>query len=122
MLSLLLLIIIVYTAVAIETECYLNSTGIGTLISVLHLDGDCALNFSALGTLDLTSHFNSDCFSYDNNTNLDNMYVTKVDNTFLFIPIFLLLASQFYLVFQITKMSTCAFKTQHVDIYANINK
>jgi hypothetical protein len=115
-------LVVIHYVSGIDTECFLNSTGVGKLISILQIENDCNINYSTIGTIDMKSHFNSECFSYDNTTSRDNMYFTKIDNTSIFIPIVLLLVSQLYIGFQVTKMSTCAFKPQHLDIYANITR
>jgi hypothetical protein len=99
------------TSVAsLETECFLNSTGIGTIVSVLNLESNCFVNTSGLGTLDMKLHFDSDCFTYDNETDIQKI-VEKTNtthsyyyNTALAVPICMLLLGQLYIIIQITRL------------------
>jgi hypothetical protein len=107
---LFIFILLATTVAGLDTECFLNSSGIGTIVSALNLETDCNVNTSGLGTLDMKIHFDSDCFTYNNDTDIERI-VEKTNtthsyyyNTALTIPVFILLLGQIYIIIQNIKI------------------
>jgi hypothetical protein len=107
---LLLLCFLFLSVLGYDTECFLNSSSFGELVSALELDTDCFLNASTFGTLDMKFKLDAECVEYgfENDTKiLEDFYQHRLNLVFLIIPIAFLLIGQIYLVFQVTKISVC---------------